>query len=107
MTIGQKIKSARLAHGYTQDELASKIGVQKSAIAKWETGRVQNIKRSSIKTLAEALSINPAELVGCEMDPTPATSPELEEITEMVKDMTDSQIKDVLKYIRYVKSVVD
>ena len=39
------------------------MGVQKSAIAKWENGRVVNIKRENLKKLAEVLSIPPYELV--------------------------------------------
>ena len=41
MTIGMKIKQASIAHGWTQEELGTRIGVQKSVIAKWETGRVR------------------------------------------------------------------
>ena len=47
MDIGQKIKSARVAKGLTQQELGNIIGVQKSAIAKYENGKVVNIKRST------------------------------------------------------------
>ena len=48
MEIGQKIKTARLSKGYTQEELGKIMGVQKSAVAKWECGRVVNIKRSKL-----------------------------------------------------------
>lgn len=62
-TIGKIIKDARLSMGYTQEELASKVGVQKSAIAKWENGRVSEIKRSNLKALAEALELDPNALL--------------------------------------------
>lgn len=39
MTIGKKIKKLRLAHGLTHKQLADKIGVSKSAISYWETGK--------------------------------------------------------------------
>ncbi|MBO7150968.1 MAG: helix-turn-helix transcriptional regulator, partial [Clostridia bacterium] len=39
MDIGAKIKAARLAKGMTQEELGAILGVQKSAIAKYESGR--------------------------------------------------------------------
>lgn len=64
MEIGQKIKSARLQKGYTQEELGKIMGVQKSAVAKWESGRVVNIKRSVLSKLSEVLEIPPYELVG-------------------------------------------
>ena len=63
MDIGAKIKSARLAKGMTQEELGGILGVQKSAIAKYESGRVVNIKRSTLKKISDVLGIPPFELV--------------------------------------------
>ena len=64
MTIGEKIKQARLAKGYTQEELGNLVGVKKAAINKYESGIVQNLKRSMIAKLADALSIDPVTLIG-------------------------------------------
>lgn len=63
LNIGQIIRDARIKKGYTQEQLGEIMGVQKSAIAKWENGRVVNIKRENLKKLAEVLSIPPYELV--------------------------------------------
>lgn len=63
MDIGTIIKKARLQKGYTQEELAEKVGVKKSAVAKWENGRVSEIKRTNLKKLAEALGLRPMELL--------------------------------------------
>ena len=63
MDIGQKIKNARINKGLTQEELGKIIGVQKSAIAKYENGRVVNIKRSSLQKIAKALDLRPSELI--------------------------------------------
>lgn len=64
MTIGDKIKQARLAKGYTQEELGAIVGVKKAAINKYESGIVQNLKRSMIAKLADALDIDPVTLIG-------------------------------------------
>lgn len=63
MNIGTIIRDARIKKGYTQEQLGEIMWVQKSAIAKWENGRVVNIKREKLKKLAEVLSIPPYELV--------------------------------------------
>lgn len=63
MDIGQKIKQARLAKGLTQEELGKLVGVQKSAVAKYENGRIVNIKRSTLKKISDVLHISPAELI--------------------------------------------
>ena len=64
MTIGEKIKQARLAKGYTQEELGNLVGVKKAAINKYESGIVQNLKRGMIAKLADALDIDPVSLIG-------------------------------------------
>lgn len=63
MEIGQKIKEARIAKGLTQGELGNLVGLQKSAIAKYENGRVVNIKRSTLQKLAQALDLRGSDLI--------------------------------------------
>lgn len=63
MNIGEKIRAARVAKGMTQEELGGILGVQKSAIAKYESGRVVNIKRSTLKKISDVLGIRPSELI--------------------------------------------
>ena len=89
MKIGQKIKEARLARGLTQQELGDIVGVQKSAIAKYEKGRVVNIKRSTLQKIASALEIRPSELL---FDESPKETADLH-----VKIITDFELMRVLK----------
>ena len=63
MDLGAKIKAARIAKGLTQEELGDILGVQKSAIAKYESGRVVNIKRSTLKKISDVLGIRPSDLI--------------------------------------------
>lgn len=53
----------------TQEDLGRELGVQKSAIAKYESGRVENIKRSTILKMANIFDVDPAWL----MDVTSST----------------------------------
>lgn len=78
--IGIIIKTTRLQLGYTQEELAEKVGVKKSAVAKWENGRVSEIKRSNLKMLADALHIKPTDLLGDVKSDPVATANELANI---------------------------
>ena len=63
MEIGEKIRAARKAKNLTQEELGKMVGLQKSAIAKYENGRVINIKRSTLQKLAKALDLRGSDLV--------------------------------------------
>lgn len=64
MGMSERIKERRKALGYTQEDLAEKLGLQKSAIAKYENGRVQNIKRSTILKMSTILECTPSYLMG-------------------------------------------
>jgi repressor LexA len=88
MDIGRKIKEARISKGYTQEELGNLIGVQKSAIAKYENGRVVNIKRSTLQKIAEVLNIRPSELI---FEKLPSGDVDLH-----VKIITDSDLMKAL-----------
>ena len=63
MDMGQRIKNARIAKGLTQEGLGNLVGLQKSAIAKYENGRVVNIKRSTLQKLAQALDLKGSDLI--------------------------------------------
>lgn len=73
MNIGLKIKNARISKGLTQEQLGDLCGLQKSAIAKYECGRVVNIKRSTLAKLAEVLGMNGSDLI-IESDPEESAS---------------------------------
>ena len=87
--IGQKIRKARLERGMTQQELGAIVGVQKSAIAKYENGKVVNIKRSTLQKIASALNIRPSELIFTE---SPKDTAELH-----VRILTDTQLMAAIK----------
>ena len=63
MGMGDRIRERRLSLGLTQEELAAKLGLQKSAIAKYENGRVENIKRSVIFEMSKILKCSPIYLL--------------------------------------------
>lgn len=70
MNMSEIIKERRIAVGLTQEELGEKLGVKKSAVAKYENGRVENIKRSVIMKMADVLECTPGYLLGYEPEYT-------------------------------------
>ena len=72
MTIGEKIKKHRKAMKMTQTELGERLGVQKNAVSKWETGRVEDIPTGKIRQMAELFDVPVAYLVQDELE-TPAS----------------------------------
>ena len=65
MTFGEKLKKLRNDNGLTQDELAEKLYVTRTAISKWETDKgYPNIE--SLKAIATFFSITVDELLSSE-----------------------------------------
>ena len=89
MEIGQKIKDARRSKGLTQEELGKMIGLQKSAIAKYENGRVVNIKRSTLQKLAKALDLRGSDLI---IEANPQEAAELS-----AKVLLDGELMDAIE----------
>lgn len=89
MSIGMKIKTARINKNLTQEQLGRIIGVQKSAIAKYENGRVVNIKRSTLQKIAKVLDLKPSELI---FGDAPKDAANLH-----VKIISDFQLLDAIK----------
>ena len=75
----------------TMDELGAKVGVQKSAVNKWEKNVVSNMKRSVISDLATALECTPIWLMYGDNPPG----------LQIARDMVDQQ--EVLKFYHELK----
>lgn len=58
-TIGRKIKQLRLSQNLTQEQLGEILGVNKSAVQKYEAGDVKNLKRETIKRLCNQFRVYP------------------------------------------------
>ena len=66
---GDRIRQLRKQNGLTQTELGKIVGVQTSAIAKYERGEIVNLKRVTISKLANYFGVKPTYLMGMEDDP--------------------------------------
>lgn len=62
--IGNRIKHARTIRNITLEDIAKKVGVAKSTIQRYENGKIENIKLPVIESIANALTVNPAWLIG-------------------------------------------
>ena len=61
--LANRLKSLRLKANLTQEELGKKLGVQRSAINKWEKGIVTNIKRDTIIKMSEIFNESPSYIM--------------------------------------------
>lgn len=76
MTLGLRVSRLRQDKGWTQKELASKVGVTQNHISRIEKDRMQP-RRSTVKALAEAFEIQPDDLEALALVPDDETSTQL------------------------------
>lgn len=72
MTLGEKIRFLRQQHNMTMEDLAREIGVQRSAVNKYEKGLVVNLKRSTIASLCRVFSVPPSYFLDDDPDISPS-----------------------------------
>lgn len=60
---GQRLKSARESAGFTQEKLAEKLGVSRTAVARWESNDIEP-KLQNLIGIAELLYVNTDSLLG-------------------------------------------
>ncbi len=96
-TIGQKIKAARRAIGYTQKDLAQKTGYTESGISRIEKGEI-DLGVSKVKTFADVLRVPVDYIVGdyfAEVHETPEEM--FNRMDEDVRHELIAQMFDIMK----------
>ena len=99
-----------MAKGMTQEELGQFLGVQKSAIAKYESGRVVNIKRSTLKKISDLLNIPPTELIFDNPKKEQPTddgelSEDLMKISALISELDDSRLSAALEIAQKISTL--
>jgi len=90
--MGNRIRELRIKAELTQEQLGDMVGLQKSAIAKYENGKTENMKRSVIQKMANALGVSPAYLMGFEDDTPYYIDPEAAELAKEIANREDLRI---------------
>ena len=70
MSLAERIRDRRRELGWTQEELARRLGVRQSVVSRFESGMVKNPNIAMIRRLARTLAMTADQLVGM-YDPDP------------------------------------
>ena len=105
-----RIRAARLALGLTQDQLARAVGVTRSAVAQWETGRAGQVG-SNLARIARALGTSAAYLLSGEQDAGAAPAPLRGDEMALLRAYRDCTLEDrallIRTAVRLVRSARD
>lgn len=64
MSIGQRIRTKRKEMGMSVDELAARLGKDRSTVYRYEKGDIENLPLDILEPIAKALDTTPAVLMG-------------------------------------------
>ena len=64
MTVGGRIRAARIAHGISATKLAEIIGKDRSTVYRYENGDIDDVPISILEQIAAALGLTPGTLMG-------------------------------------------
>lgn len=108
--MGKKINELRTSLDMTLTELGDKVGVGASTVRKWETGMIKNIQSDKIQSLAEALKVTPAYLMGWAVEESDPQKKHIRSIARAKNDnvaLTTEEEEKVSEYIQFLLSQRD
>ena len=112
MTMGEYIKKLRTgdnAYGrkWSQDELGAALNppVNRAAVNKWETGQVENIKRTYILQLSRMFGVTPCELMCFDDQIDSSKIAEEVKIIESVQGLFGNDVVQLLRYFNELNEV--
>lgn len=107
--IGNRIKYVRVLRNATLDDIAKKVGVTKSTIQRYENGKINTIKIPVVESIALALNVNPAWIIGKSdvMELPKQKIPEIiqyyEQLNDAGKHVATERVKELTEVPRYAK----
>lgn len=87
------LRSLRIECGWTQEELGSRIGASKSAVANWETG-LRVPKADKLEEIADLFNVDLDYLLG-----------KTTKTTRLARIYSDEESDRMSKYMNYLKNV--
>lgn len=75
MGFPKRLKHYRLAKGYTQKQLAERLGIKTGTVSAWEVGR-NTPQASKLRNIADVLGVEIVQLTGSLTEQAPAETPQ-------------------------------
>ena len=94
--IGARIRSLRTERGLSQEQLAKHFHVDRTTVAKWESGSV-SLTTSAIQTISSFFGVSPVWLAGLD-----DVSPDIETVEKSMSSFSVQQLHRIKKYADYL-----
>ena len=115
--LAMRLRNARQLRDLTLDELAGKVGLNKSTVQRYEKGRIQAPKQPVVRALASALDVNYAWLCGKSETVEPVDgdeeitrylkvlekSPEMRSLFKTMEGADPEEVRAVVEFLRVMR----
>lgn len=117
MSIGQRIRTMRIQQGLSIDDLAYRLGKNRTTIYRYENGDIENLPLGILDSLANALNTTPAYLMGWETSENntytvyeDTKTTEMEYVSKWITDvgvnmLNEDECKKVMEYAKFLLSI--
>lgn len=107
--IGTRIKYARDLRHATLSDIAKKVGVAKSTIQRYEAGKITTVKIPVVESIAIALNVNPAWIVGKsnDMELPSQKAPQILKYYEKLNDIGKSEATKRVEELTHIEKYTD
>ena len=109
LTTGERIKARRKELDISADQLASRIGVSRATMFRYENGAIEKVPSYVLALIASALNIDPVYLLLGYSDssptpqPDPPHHPEIEELVALAESSTAEEVRQIIRIFRAMK----
>lgn len=118
MSIGQRIKTIRKRQGLSIDEVASKLGKNRTTIYRYENGDIENLPLGILDPLANALNTTPSYLMGWDNSNRICHGTETDDVPEEIytsewlaevgtNTLSEEEYRKVIEYAKFLLSMRD
>lgn len=114
MEVKDILRQRRIELGLTMREVADAVGVSEGTISRWESGRIENMKRSRIVALSQVLRLSPTTIMGWTKDEeeevhqilmqTAINKQRHDKYKEILDPLTEDEISQVFQFAEFLVS---
>ena len=118
MSIGERIREIRKEQGLSIDDLAYKLGKNRTTIYRYENGDIENLPLGILDSLANALNTSPAHLMGWDsqlneyIECDTVKSTEIKHVSQWINEigeymLNDEEYEKIIQYAKFLLSIRD
>lgn len=94
MTLGERLKAARLKAGMSVDEVAQKTGKNRATIYRYESNKISKIPASDVWTFVNCFNVPPAYLLGWTQSQDTSPTQTINEYSDATQKLVSIQQND-------------